>query len=225
MRLLLVEDESDLAALVAEGLGRAGFAVDHFARLTDAEEALAGVTYDAMVLDLGLPDGDGLGCLRRLRAAGSSLPILILTARDAPDDRVAGLNAGADDYLIKPFYLDELIARIKALLRRPGHALGTRLELGNLAYDTTNGQAEVAGQLLKLGRREAALLESLLRRHGQVITKDTLEGSLYAFGAEVGPNAIEVNVHRLRRKLADAQAQVEIHTLRGVGYLLAEPSA
>jgi DNA-binding response OmpR family regulator len=222
MRLLVVEDEPELAALIARVLDRAGFATDRFDRLDDADLALAGTRYEALVLDLGLPDGDGMSLLRRLRTAGSQLPILILTARDAPGERVRGLNAGADDYLVKPFYLDELVARIKALLRRPGRALGTRLEAANLRFETTNRQATVDGAPVRLGRREAALLEALFRRLGQVITKEALEEGLYAFDEEVGPNALEVTVHRLRRKLTQAGARVQIHTLRGIGYLLDE---
>ncbi|MEZ5931780.1 MAG: response regulator transcription factor [Alphaproteobacteria bacterium] len=220
MRVLVIEDEVELGKLVESGLAKAGFAVDRFETKGDGEEALAVADYDALVLDLGLPDGDGLTLLKALRAEGSSLPILVLTARDAPEDRVLGLNGGADDYLMKPFYFDELVARIKALLRRPGQALGARLTLGNLALDTASGQLSVGDAPVPLARRETALVETLLRRQGQVVSKSSLEDSLYAFDQEVTPNAIEVSVHRLRKTLEKAGAEAVIATIRGVGYLM-----
>ncbi len=150
------------------------------------------------------------------------MPILILTARDGLDDRVIGLDAGADDYVLKPFHMPELISRIRALLRRPNAALGMRLEAGNLVFETEHRQVTVAGDVLRLSVRELALLEILLRRAGRVVTREAIESSLYSFEAELGSNAVEVLVHRLRRKLQEAEATPQIHTLRGVGYLLAE---
>ena len=223
MRLLTIEDEPDLGLLLRDALARAGFAADLVTGIADGEEHLALMTYDAMILDLGLADGDGLTLLRKLRQRGSTLPVLILTARDAPEDRVTGLDNGADDYLIKPFHMPELISRVRALLRRPNSALGVRLELGDLVLDTASRQASVGAALLPLSVREMALLELLLRRQGRVVTREAIEQSLYAFDAALGSNAIEVLVHRLRRKLADANARAVVHTLRGVGYLLGEP--
>jgi DNA-binding response OmpR family regulator len=222
VRLLTIEDERELAELTAGALGRAGFAVDIAGSLAEAEEAIAVMAYDAVILDLGLGDGNGLSLLRSLRARGASVPVLILTARDALDDRVTGLDSGADDYVLKPFHMPELISRVRALLRRPNAALGVRLEIGNLVFETAHRQVTVGGKILALSIRELALLEILLRRAERVVTREAIEQSLYNFEAELGSNALEVLVHRLRRKLQDAGAKLQIHTLRGVGYLLAD---
>ena len=217
MRLLVVEDEPRIAEIIRTALERAEFVVDTVRLRADAREALANTPYDAAILDLGLPDGDGLELLKRLRPAGIRIPILILTARDAVEHRVLGLDAGADDYLVKPFAMSELIARTKALLRRPGGALGATLSAGNVVFDVS-----VAGVPLQLPRREAAILEHLLRRQGRVVPKSVLEEKLYGIDEELESNAVPVHVHHLRRKLQDARASAEIHTVRGVGYLLAE---
>jgi DNA-binding response OmpR family regulator len=222
MRLLLVEDEERLAAAVAAGLVRAGFVVDSVTTAEDARAALAAVAYDALVLDLGLPDGDGMDVLRALRQGRSATPVLILTARDALEDRVAGLDGGADDYLLKPFEMPELVARLKALLRRPSDALGVKLEVGDLTFDVASRSVEVGGRPIALSRRELLLLEHLMRRAGRVAPKEVLEERLYGFGEEVASNSVEVLVHRLRRKLADAGAVAAVHTVRGLGYLLAD---
>lgn len=224
MRLLTIEDERELAELTAGALGRAGFAVDIAGSLSEAEEAIAVMSYDAIILDLGLGDGNGLALLRSLRGRGASVPVLILTARDALEDRVLGLDSGADDYVLKPFHMPELISRVRALLRRPNAALGVHLEVGNLVFETAHRQVTVAGKILPLSTRELALLEILLRRAERVVTREAIEQSLYNFEAELGSNALEVLVHRLRRKLQDAGATLQIHTLRGVGYLLADQS-
>ncbi|HUZ64025.1 MAG TPA: response regulator transcription factor [Acetobacteraceae bacterium] len=224
MRLLAIEDEQELAELLHRALGRAGFAVDLAPDLAGAEDHLGVAPYDAVILDLALPDGDGLALLRRLRARDAAVPVLILTARDGPEDRVAGLDAGADDYLVKPFHMPELVSRLRALLRRPNAALGLRLELGNLAFDTVTRDVLAAGSPLRLSPRETALLEMLLRRPGRVIPREAIEQSLYSFDEPLGSNAIEVLVHRLRRKLLDSGVDVQVHTLRGVGYLLADPA-
>ncbi len=222
MRLLIIEDEPDLGALLRDALLRAGFAADLVTGISDAEDHLGLVHYDAMILDLGLADGDGMTLLRAMRRRGTMLPVLILTARDAPEDRVAGLDGGADDYLVKPFHMPELVSRMRALLRRPNAALGVVLELGDLVLDTASRQARVGAAPLVLSLREMALLELLLRRQGRVVTRETLEQGLYGFDTTLGSNAMEVLVHRLRRKLADAGARAAVHTLRGVGYLLGE---
>ncbi|MBS0559174.1 MAG: response regulator transcription factor [Proteobacteria bacterium] len=221
MRLLVVEDEPALAGLVRGALERAGFGVDGVDAVAEADDYLAVARYDALVLDLGLRDGDGMTLLRRLRQRRDGLPVLILTARDAPEDRVSGLDAGADDYLIKPFHLPELVSRIRALLRRPNAALGVVLEAGNLALDTIERTVSVGGQTVAVGARETALLEMLLRRAGRVVAREGIEQSLYGLDAPAGPNAVEVAIHRLRKRLQDAGATVTIHTVRGVGYLLA----
>lgn len=220
MRLLLVEDELELATLLRGGLKAAGFAVDHVANLADADAALAAETYDIAVLDLRLPDGDGLDLLRQKRAAGLAIPVLILTARDSLSDRVRGLEQGGDDYVLKPFHIDEVVARLRALLRRPNQALGVHITLGNLALNTMDLTVMVEGAALAISRRELGLLELFMRRSGRVLTKDIIERALYGFNEELESNAVEVLVHRLRRKLATAGATPTIHTLRGIGYLM-----
>ncbi|MEK9969725.1 MAG: response regulator transcription factor [Ferrovibrio sp.] len=225
MRLLLIEDETALLDLVQRSLVRAGFAVDVAATAEQARDALAASRYDAMILDLGLPDEDGLTILRELRSKRDTTPVLILTARDGVDDRVAGLNSGADDYLLKPFAVDELVARLKALLRRPNGALGMVLEAGNISFDTIGRTVAIDGRAIPLTAREMALLENLLRRVGRVVPKRHLEERIYGFDDEVTPNSLEVLLHRLRRKLSGSGFSGEIHTVRGVGYLLAESAA
>jgi DNA-binding response OmpR family regulator len=220
MRLLVIEDERRIADLVAEALGRAGFVVDAVGSVADAGAALASPAYDAVVLDLGLPDGDGLALLADLRRRAEGPPVLVLTARDSVEDRVAGLDAGADDYLVKPFAMVELVARVKALLRRPGGPLGVRLEAGNVVLDTVGRDVTVAGQVVPLARQELAILEHLMRRLGRVAPKSMLEERLYGLGDELESNAIPVHIHHLRRKLMDANADCVIHTVRGIGYFL-----
>jgi len=223
MRLLVVEDEPRMAQILHAALRSAAFAVDTVGTCDDAREAFSVVPYDAAVLDLGLPDGDGILLLKELRIAGNRVPILVLTARDAVEARVSGLDAGADDYLVKPFAMAEVIARVKALLRRPGGALGTTLAAGNIAFDTIGRDVRVADRVLQLPRRESTILEHLMRRLGRVVPKSVLEEKLYGYGDELESNAIPVHVHHLRRKLIDAGANAEIHTVRGIGYLLTEP--
>ena len=225
MRVLLVEDNHRLATIVAEALRGAGFAVDAVATAGDAEAAAAALQYDVIVLDLGLPDGDGLQVLQGLRAAGHGVPVLILTARDGLEDRVNGLNLGADDYVLKPFDMPELIARLHALLRRPGGALGAELVSGNLHLDTISREAMIDGAVLPLSRRELSVLEHFMRRAGRVVPKTLLEESLYGYDDSGSANSVEVAVHRLRKKLVEAGAEVAIHTLRGIGYLLTEERA
>jgi DNA-binding response OmpR family regulator len=222
MRLLVIEDETRIAELVKAGLVRAGFTVDVVGLCGDARAALAVTSYDAAVVDLGLPDGDGLELLRELRTQGNQTPVLVLTARDAIEERVCGLDSGADDYLVKPFAMTELVARTKALLRRPGGALGLTLKAGNIGFDTVERDVKIEGESLILPRRESAILEHLMRRLGRVVPKAIFEEKLYGLDDEHGSNTIPVHVHHLRRKLQDAGASAEIHTVRGVGYLLTE---
>ena len=225
MRLLVIEDECRLSAILKATLGAAGFAVDTAGSAADAVAAVELVNYDVAVLDLGLPDGDGLDVLAAARRNGKVLPILILTARDAVEDRVAGLNAGADDYLTKPFAMTELVARIKALLRRPGGVLGITLEAGNLRLDTVGRELTVAGLPVRLSRRELAILEQMMRRLGRIVPKAVLEEKLYGIDEEPESNTIPVHVHYLRRQMQAAGANLAIHTIRGVGYILAEPGS
>lgn len=220
MRILLIEDNRQLAEHIAAGLTGDGMTVDRFMTARDGASAIENLNYDAVVLDLGLPDGDGLDVLRDCRSHGTATPILILTARDGLKDRVEGLNSGADDYLLKPFDMEELSARLKALMRRPGAVLGVRLQAGNLELDTVARDLTVDGKPLTLTRRELEILEHLMRRAGRVVSKDWLEEALYGFEDEGSRNSLEVGLHRLRKSLEAAGATVTIHTLRGIGYLL-----
>ncbi len=220
MRLLLVEDHATFAELVRQNLEREGFAVDVVETAGDGDAALRAVSYDAVILDLGLPDASGLTLLRDLRAAGKTTPVLILTARDTVDDRVTGLNAGSDDYLVKPCAMEELVARVRALLRRPGGALGVTLSAGNISFDTTAREVRIDDKTIAISRREMGVLEQLMRRYGRVVPKDVIEDKLYGFDEEVTSNSVEAHISRLRKRLEKAGANVSIHTLRGVGYLL-----
>ena len=222
MRLLVVEDNEDLAELLVKGLGAAGFAADLVATAGDARAALMTRRYSAVVLDLGLPDDDGLAVLHELRDRNDAIPVLVLTARGGVHDRVAGLRSGADDYLAKPFAFEELVARLQALLRRPGDLLVRLLRVGNVAFDILARQVFVDEQPQFFSAREVAVLEILMRRSGRVVAKKLVEDHLFGLAADVGSNAVEVYVHRLRKQLADAGGKVQIHTIRGVGYLIAE---
>jgi DNA-binding response OmpR family regulator len=222
MRILLIEDHHRLAEAVAEGLDREGFRVDAFATAEDGEAAAQTLSYDAIILDLGLPDRDGIALLRALRVAGNQTPILILTARDAVDARVSGLDAGADDYLLKPFAMAELAARLRALLRRPEGVLGAVLKAGNIEFDSIGRAITVNGLPTSISRRELDVLELLMRRIGQVVTRGVLEDKTYGLNDSVLPNALEAVVSRLRKHLLSANSGVSIHAMRGVGYLLTE---
>jgi len=222
MRILLVEDNETLGELVSDNLKEAGFGVDHVTLADEALAALAVTTYSVVVLDLGLPDEDGLNVLDQMRQHSNSTPVLILTSRDGLSDRVDGLNRGADDYMLKPFEPAELIARIKALLRRPGTSISMVLEIGNVRFDTLTREIKIDDAVVTFTPRERDVFEYLARRAGNVTPKGMLEDALYGFEEIGGANSIEVSVHRLRKILSAANADVEIHTLRGVGYLLAE---
>lgn len=222
MRILLVEDNERLAEFIAAGLKNAGFVPDVVGTAEEAAAALDAAAYQAAILDLGLPDGDGLDIIRERRAKAVPLPMMVLTARDGVSDRVAGLNAGADDYLLKPFAMEELIARLRAILRRPGAALSVELSLGNLVFDTAGREVRVDGRMVAMPRREMEMLEHLLRRAGKVVPKRSLEEGLYGFEDDVTPNSVEVLVSRLRKRLQQSGAALQIHTLRGIGYMLAD---
>ncbi len=220
MRLLMIEDNNRLGEYAATACRAKGFAVDLVGTTADAYAAIAGTNYDAVILDLGLPDGDGFTWLQAIRRENNQTPVLILSARDATQTVVEGLNLGADDYLTKPFEFDVLMARLRALLRRPGRVLSVVLAEGNVTFDTSAREVRVQDQLVELGRREMDGLEILLRRTGRVVPKAAIEEAIYAFGDEVGSNAIEVLIHRLRKRMRDCGGNIHIHTVRGVGYLL-----
>lgn len=220
MRLLIVEDNERLAGLIAQGLGRRGFSCDITPDLETADECLASAAFDAVILDLGLPDGDGIAWLQRQRSLRQLIPALMLTARGGLEDRIAGLDSGADDYLVKPVDIEELAARVRALLRRPGPRAATMLEAGSLTFDPVSREALCGDRVLDLARREADLLELLMRRLGTVVVRDSIETTLYSFNEPVTPNAVEATVSRLRRKLDEAGLAGQLHTVRGVGYML-----
>lgn len=216
MRILLVEDDSLLGDGIRAGLKLANYAVDWVQDGKQADAALRDHTYDACVLDLGLPQRDGLSVLRALRERGSALPVLILTARGSSAEKVAGLDQGADDYLVKPFDLDELHARLRALVRRAAGQASPKLTCGTLTLDPASKEVTLRGAPVALSAREFALLQDLLTHPTHVRTRDQLEESLYAWGEEAGSNTVEVYIHHLRKKLGP-QA---IRTLRGLGYQL-----
>jgi two-component system OmpR family response regulator len=221
MRILVVEDDSVLRDGLSRSLRNGGYAVEVADDGRLADQLLSVHSFDLVVLDLGLPGLDGLEVLRRLRRRACTVPVLILTARDNIVDRVNGLDVGADDYLIKPFELAELEARVRALMRRAQSVATARINHGALTLDTAARRAFVGEDALDLSAREVALLEALLLSAGRVVSKDQLADRLYGVSDEVGPNAIEVFVHRLRRKI-DA-AGVSIRTIRGLGYLVEKP--
>ena len=221
MRLAVVEDNAELARLLSQGLKAEGYDTDIISTAAEARAALAATRYAALILDLGLPDGDGLSILREIRARHDPLPVLVLTARGGVHDRVSGLRNGADDYLVKPFALEELVARLEALLRRPGQLLGRSLQIGNLVFDTESRQAFIDDQPQTLSAREVAVLELLMRRKDRVVSKRLVEDHIFGSAGEVASNAVEVYVHRLRKQLSERGAKVHIHTVRGVGYIMA----
>nr|WP_298411772.1 response regulator transcription factor [uncultured Halomonas sp.] len=223
MRLLLIEDNARLATLIRDGLQVQGFAVDWCDNLKKVELLQQLVQYDLLLLDLGLPDGNGLSLIYAMRRRKDMTPILIITARGELDDRVAGLDAGADDYLCKPFQLPELVSRCRALLRRPGASLGTILCAGNVLFDSAERTLLVSDYPVDATPREIDLLEHLLRHVGHVVPRSMLENALYSMEDEVTPNALEASVSRLRKRLKIAAANVQIRTIHGIGYALFEP--
>ena len=221
MRLLLVEDDALLGDGLRAGLAQRGFAVDWVRDGTAADLALGTSEYAAVVLDLGLPRLSGLDVLRRVRGRGAKTPVLILTARDAVEDRVKGLDSGADDYLVKPCDLDELAARLSALVRRAGGEAAPTLRAGALELDPAARRVTYRGAPVELPGREFALLHALLLAAGRVLSREQLAERLYAWGDEVESNAIDVHIHHLRRKLSPDL----IRTVRGVGYMLPREAA
>ncbi|EPC2032836.1 TPA: response regulator [Pseudomonas aeruginosa] len=216
MHVLLTEDDDLIASGIVAGLIAQGLTVDRVASAADTQALLQVARFDVLVLDLGLPDEDGLRLLQRLRQQGVDLPVLVLTARDAVTDRVAGLQAGADDYLLKPFDLRELGARLHTLQRRSAGRCVNVIEHGRLSYDPSTRETWLDGRPVELSRREQALLQALLNNRGRILSGEQLKDSVYGFGDEVESNALNVHIHHLRRKLGNAIVQ----TVRGLGYRL-----
>ncbi|AOX26880.1 response regulator [Pseudomonas aeruginosa] len=216
MHVLLTEDDDLIASGIVAGLNAQGLTVDRVASAADTQALLQVARFDVLVLDLGLPDEDGLRLLQRLRQQGVDLPVLVLTARDAVTDRVAGLQAGADDYLLKPFDLRELGARLHTLQRRSAGRCVNVIEHGRLSYDPSTRETWLDSRPVELSRREQALLQALLNNRGRILSGEQLKDSVYGFGDEVESNALNVHIHHLRRKLGNAIVQ----TVRGLGYRL-----
>lgn len=222
MRILLAEDDQILADGLCRSLREAGYAVDHVADGANADAALAANEFDLVILDLGLPRVDGLDVLRRLRARNASTPVMILTATDSVEQRVTGLDLGADDFMAKPFALSELEARVRALVRRSMGAANSLMRLGALSYDQVGRVVSIDDKPLELSAREIGLLEILLQRAGRLVSKEQIVNHLCEWGEEVSHNAVEVYMHRLRRKIEGGG--IKISTVRGLGYCLERPA-
>jgi DNA-binding response OmpR family regulator len=214
MQILLVEDDDSLAAGLKEGLGRQGFVVNHVATGTQALLAVETEPPDIVVLDLGLPDMDGMEVLAAIRDSGNPLPVLVLTARNQMDDKIAGLDSGADDYLAKPFDMQELAARLRAFERRLSSVSNNVIRVGQVELDVVAHRVTVNDQVVELPRREHMLLKALLESAGKVLTREVLEARLYSWDEDVGSNALEVHIHHLRKKMPEKL----IKTVRGIGY-------
>jgi two-component system, OmpR family, response regulator len=221
MRILLVEDDSMLAEAIASALTQAAHAVDTVSTGEHADRALVSAPYDLVLLDIALPQIDGLEVLKRLRARKSTVPVLVMTVRDAVEDRIAGLDLGADDYITKPFHLSELEARVRALIRRSHAGTSSEIEHGRLRFDTAGRRLFCDGTAMDLSARELAVLELLLLRAGKIVTKQQIVDGLYGWEDVTSSNAVEVFIYRLRKKLESCG--VDIRTIRGMGYLIEKP--
>ncbi|WP_149743443.1 response regulator transcription factor [Rhizobium sp. NFACC06-2] len=220
MRVLIVEDETEFANALRVALERERFVVDQADCISMAQEAAMSGSYDLVLLDRTLPDGDGLSLLPVLRETHPGLPVIVLSARGEVTERIAGLDNGADDYLIKPFDVDEMLARIRAVRRRPADLASEEIHVGALVFDVANDEASVGGVRLDLTRRELRVLASLVKRRGRTVLREALEQAVFGFDDEVQSNTLDSHISRLRRKLAEANAGIEIHAIKGVGYLL-----
>ncbi len=220
--ILLVEDDHAIAQKACESLEQEGYNVEIAGNRRLASAAADHSRFDLAILDLGLPDGDGIELLKRWRSGDRAVPVIVVTARGGIEDRIRGLDSGADDYIAKPFEMRELTARVRAVLRRPGGALGKVLTLANVELDTVRRHLRVAGRRDNAPRREFAILELLMRSAGTVVDRDAVMRAAYASDEHTTQNALEANISRLRQRLVQAGARIEIHTIRGVGYLLRE---
>jgi DNA-binding response OmpR family regulator len=224
MRILLVEDHPEMASVLTAAFTGYDMVVDCAASFGQAQAALETTTYSAILLDRQLPDGDGLALIPHMRRMGIQSPVIVLTSRGDLDERIKGLNIGADDYLGKPFAIEELLARLRAVMRRPPDLPAETLKLGRLSYDTEHRQVSVDDVALNLPRRELLVLETLLKRSGRTVQRGALDEAVYGFDDEIQSNALDAHISRLRRRLADAGAGVEIYTIRGIGYLIKRAS-
>ncbi|WP_113156439.1 response regulator transcription factor [Nitratireductor sp. OM-1] len=220
MRLLLVEDESELAKAMTAALSKYGIVTDHTALLADAVEMVHANSYDGILLDRRLPDGEGLSIIPSLRRSGTDIPIIVLTARNAPMERIEGLDIGADDYLGKPFLVEELLARLRAVMRRPASLAEPGISAGRLSIDPFNLTVMLDNEQFDLPRRELLVLMTLAKRKDRTVSRATLENAVYNYEEEIQSNALDAHISRLRKRLADADAGVNIHNIRGIGYLL-----
>lgn len=218
MRILLVEDDLQLASVLHTALREEGFTANHVDTAKDALLTIRAGECDMLILDLGLPDMDGLEILKEIRKKKSNMPVLIMTARDSLDDRVAGLDLGADDYLVKPFFMSEMLARLRVIERRLGTAVTSVIEVGAVKVDTAAHSVESQGQAIELSRKEYMVLRVLMEQAGRIQSREQLESKLYEWGEEVASNAVEVHIHHLRKKLP----KNFIKTVRGVGYTVSK---
>ncbi|EHS49470.1 two component transcriptional regulator, winged helix family [Rhizobium sp. PDO1-076] len=222
MRLLLIEDEKELAEALSAALSKQGVVIDHAMLLADACELTRQNTYDAILLDRRLPDGEGLTFIPKLRRAGVDTPIIVMTARNEPKERIEGLNGGADDYLGKPFLVDELMARLRAVLRRPPNVVEEKIAVGKMIIDPLNMNVTIGSALLELPRRELLVLIALAKRKDKTVLRSALETAVYNYEEEIQSNALDAHISRLRKRLSESSAGVTVHNIRGVGYLLKE---
>ncbi|HZF95190.1 MAG TPA: response regulator transcription factor [Allosphingosinicella sp.] len=222
IRILLVEDDPELASELVRRLERESWIVDHLSCLADAFEAVVNIEYRAVLLDRGLPDGDGISLVPVIMSRTTRPPVIFLTAKDELDERITGLDSGAVDYIVKPFAFGELLARLRAACRRFGSGTGglPRVSVGRLSFTPSTREAFIGNEPLALGRRELALLEVLVRRAGRVVLREQLDAEVYGIDSEVSTTAIETHISRLRKRLLDRDAGVDLRTIRGVGYIL-----
>lgn len=220
MRLLLVEDEKELADALTAALEKQGVVIDHAMLLADAHELARQNTYDVILLDRRLPDGEGLTFIPQLRREGVVTPVIVLTARNDPKERIEGLDGGADDYLGKPFLVDELMARVRAVLRRPASVVEQKIVVGRMTIDPLNLTVTMDNSPFDLPRRELLVLIALAKRQGKTVLRSVLEAAVYNYEEEIQSNALDAHISRLRKRLSDSSAGVSVHNIRGVGYLL-----
>jgi two-component system response regulator TctD len=220
MKILLVEDNLRLSELVKKNLIKSGFVTDIAKDIEEAVHNLKSYSYDAIVLDLNLPDGNGMSFLKQIRDKKNQIPVIILTANIDFNNKIKGLNIGADDYLTKPFKHEELVARLKAILRRPNDYLEQKINIKNVSFDTDNYQLKINDIIVKIAKKESIILEILLKKYNKTVTKNVLLDKSYEIDKEINSNSLEVSLHRLRKILEKSESALEIKNLRGIGYII-----